>query len=679
MNIRIIAALSLILTILSARAERTAISLNRDWSFRFSHQVDARATKKVSLPHTWNAQDALSGKIDYKRGIGNYERRLMVEPQWKGKRLWLRFEGANSVADVFVNGKHTGEHRGGYSAFVMEITDKVKYGEENTILVRVNNGERLDVMPLVGDFNFYGGLYRGVSLLITEQVCINPDDFASPGVYLVQKSVDDRKAHVDADVLLANSDDIDRSVAVNIAVCDADGREVCRKEQTITIAASGNTKVTLPLDIARPHLWNGVNDPYLYTAEVTLQHDGKVIDRVVQPLGLRSITIHPQHGFLLNGKPYPLHGVCRHQDRPEIGNALRAEHHAEDMRLISQMGANAIRLAHYQHSQDFYDLADRYGMVVWAEIPFVGPGGYADKGFVDSPDFRANGEQQLSELIRQNFNHPAICMWGLFNEIKESGDNPVDYVKHLNALAHAEDTTRPTTAASNQGGKLNFITDLIAWNRYDGWYGSTHATLAQFLDATHTEHPQLCIGISEYGAGASIYHQQEELRQPVPSGYWHPENWQTYYHIENYRIIAERKFVWGSFVWNMFDFGAAHRTEGDRNGINDKGLVTFDRKTPKDAYYFYKANWNPDPMVYISERRLTERHNASPTITVFANVPQVQLVVNGKAISTQVPDSLHIATWQSVQLQPGSNTIQAIAKGSKTPLSDTINITLLTK
>ena len=268
-------------------------------------------------------------------------------------------------------------------------------------------------------------------------------------------------------------------------------------------------------------------------------------------------------------------------------------------------------------------------------------------------------------------------MWGLFNETKEVGDNPIPYVKQLNDLAHAEDPTRPTTAASNQGGGLNFITDLIARNRYDGWYGSQPSTLADFLDATHAQHPELCIGISEYGAGASIYHQQEALKQPVPSGTWHPENWQTYYHMANYRIIAERDYVWGSFVWNMFDFGAAHRTEGDRRGINDKGLVTFDRKTLKDSYYFYKANWNPEPMVYIAERRLTERHAAQQRIMVFANVPEVELRVNGKLVSRIAPDAYATAVWEGVELRPGSNEIAITSCGIETPITDTVTIALL--
>ena len=644
-------------------AQRADLLLDGGWMFRFSHQVEKSSSSPVSLPHTWNAQDALSGKIDYKRGIGNYQRKLYVRPEWKGKRLFLRFEGANSVADVFINGKHVGEHRGGYSAFVFEITDRVRYGADNQLWVRVNNGEQLDVMPLVGDFNFYGGLYRDVHLVVTEPACISLTDYASPGVYLRQTRVTPEQADVDAVVKLSNRGDA-QEVQVKLSVKDGD-REVVRAEQTVTLAARQDSEVRLPVSILKPRLWNGTADPFSYRAEVTLWADGRETDRVAQPLGLRFYRIDPAEGFFLNGKHLPLHGVCRHQDRPEIGNALRLRHHEEDIRLMREMGVNAARLAHYQQAEDMYRLTDREGIVVWAEIPFVGPGGYADKGFVDLPAFKENGQQQLRELIRQNFNHPSICVWGLFNELKEEGDNPIPYIKELNELAHQEDTTRPTTAASNQGGDMNFITDLIAWNRYDGWYGSRPSTLATFLDKTHAAHPELCIAISEYGAGASVYHQQDSLKQPVPTDYWHPENWQTYYHIENWKILAERPFVWGTFVWNMFDFGAAHRHEGDRPGINDKGLVTFDRRQKKDAFYFYKANWNPEPMVHIAGKRLRQASREVQTIQVFTNCPKVELWVNGKSCGTVVPDKYAIAEWKEVRLIPGENRIVVRSVGNK--------------
>ena len=651
-------------------AQRENILINQDWNFRFSHQVDKNSSRRVDLPHTWNAQDALSGKPDYKRGIGNYDKKLFIRSEWKGKRLFLRFEGANCVSNVFINGKQIGEHRGGYGAFIFEITDKVNYGKNNTVLVRVNNGEQLDVMPLVGDFNFYGGIYRDVHLLVTEDICISPLDYASPGVYLFQQHVGEKQAAVLARINLSNGTEHPRQATLRLQVKEGD-KVVYQADKKVTVAPHTSVQPEeMSFTLLNPRLWNGREDPFMYQTVITLVKDGKEIDKVEQPLGLRYYATDADRGFFLNGKHLPLHGVCRHQEWAEVGNALRPMHHEEDTRLMLEMGVNAIRLAHYPQATYMYDLMDRNGIVTWAEIPFVGPGGYADKGFVDQPSFRENGKEQLKEMIRQHFNHPSICFWGLFNELKENGDNPLEYIKELNVLAHQEDPTRPTTSASNQGGAINFITDNIAWNRYDGWYGATPATLASWLDKTHQAHPEIKIAISEYGAGASIYHQQDSLVQTSPGSWWHPENWQTEYHIQNWKIISERPYVWGSFVWNMFDFGAAHRTEGDRPGINDKGLVTHDRKVKKDAFYFYKANWNPEPMVYIAGRRSVNRVKPVTELQIFSNCAEVTLKVNGQIIKKMQPDGVKVCIFKDIRLKKGENNIEVSAKNGKRVITD---------
>ena len=651
-------------------AQREDKLINQDWSFRFSHQVNANAARRVDLPHTWNAQDALGGKYDYKRGIGNYTKKIFIRPEWQSKRLFLRFEGANCVSNVFVNGKHIGEHRGGYGAFVFEITDKVEYGKENTLLVRVNNGEQLDVMPLVGDFNFYGGIYRDVHLLLTDNLCISPLDYASSGVYLIQQQITDKQAAICARINLSNGTGELRKAVLRLQVNDGK-KTVYETEKEVSMIPHTDVQVeNIEFILKNPRLWNGTQDPFMYQTVVTLIKDGKELDKVEQPLGVRYYITDPDKGFFLNGKHLPLHGVCRHQERAEVGNALYPVHHEEDTRIMLDMGVNAVRLAHYPQATYMYDLMDKYGIVTWAEIPFVGPGGYADKGFVDQPSFRENGKEQLKEMIRQHYNHPSICFWGLFNELKEQGDNPVEYIKELNAMAHREDPTRPTTSASNQDGALNFITDHIAWNRYDGWYGATPATLATWLDATHKNHPEIKIAISEYGAGASIYHQQDSLVQTVPGSWWHPENWQTEYHIQNWKIINERPYVWASFVWNMFDFGAVHRMEGDRSGINDKGLVTHDRKIKKDAYYFYRANWNPEPMIYIAGRRNVNRVKPLVDVQVFSNVEEVILIVNDCQCRRMKPDSLKVCLFKEVPLRKGRNEIEVRASDSKKQLID---------
>ncbi|QIU96074.1 glycoside hydrolase family 2 protein [Bacteroides faecium] len=674
--VRLLPVVLFVLGSMAAFAQRQDISLNDNWKFRFSHQVQKGTEIRVDLPHTWNAQDALSGKIDYKRGIGNYEKELFVRPEWKGKRLFIRFEGVNNIADVFINRRHIGEHRGGYGAFIFEITGKVEYGKENSILVRVNNGEQLDIMPLVGDFNFYGGIYRDVHLLITDETCISPLDYASSGVRLIQDSVSYEYAKVRALVELSNGNTANQEVELNIRLLD--GKKVVKEEmKKVNLSGTSTMQQELVFEMNQPHLWNGRQDPFLYQAEISLSRNGKLVDCITQPLGLRFYRIDPDKGFFLNGKHLSLRGVCRHQDRSEVGNALRTQHHDEDAALMLEMGVNSVRLAHYPQATYFYDLMDKNGIIVWAEIPFVGPGGYNDKGFVDLPAFRANGKEQLKELIRQHYNHPSICVWGLFNELTEIGDNPVEYIKELNVLAHQEDATRPTTSASNQMGDLNFITDVIAWNRYDGWYGGTPADLGKWLDGMHKKHPKICIAISEYGAGASIYHQQDSLTKTIPTSWWHPENWQTYYHIENWKTISSRPYVWGSFVWNMFDFGAAHRTEGDRPGINDKGLVTFDRKVRKDAFYFYKANWNKEePMLYLAGKRNIIRSQRLQTIIAFTNQPEAELFVNGKSCGKAAADQYAVLEWKNVELQSGENEIKVVSTNKKQPLSDSFRCRL---
>lgn len=652
--------ISLSLFYLVVNAQRVEYLINENWSFRFSHQVSGKGIR-VDLPHTWNTTDALSGKIDYKRGIGNYEKDLFVKNEWKGKRLFLRFEGANTVANVFINGNHIGEHRGGYSAFVFEISDKVNYNTINKILVRVNNAEQLDVMPLVGDFNFYGGIYRDVKLLITEQLCISPLDYASPGVYLTQQKVDKSRADVLAKVILSNESAINHEAKLVLNVFN--GEQLVKSTSTlVTIGNKETSIVTLPFVITNPRLWNGRKDPFIYRVEIVLYIGSKIFDLVSQPLGLRFFHIDTNNGFYLNGEHLSLNGVCRHQDRSEIGNALHTMHHDEDLALILEMGANAVRLSHYQQASYFMNLLDKAGIVTWAEIPFVGPGGYLDKGYVDQVSFRENGKKQLIELIRQNYNHPSICFWGLFNELKEEGDNPYEYVIELNELAHKEDPTRPTTAASNREDNLNIVTDLIAWNKYDGWYKGMPVDLGIWLDKTHKNHPEFKIGISEYGAGASIYHQQDSLTKTVPDDMWHPENWQTFYHIENWKVLNARPYVWGTFIWNMFDFGATHRTEGDRIGKNDKGLVTFDRRYKKDAFYFYKTNWNRiEKTLHICEKRNVNRKSSKTNIMVFSNVGMVELFVNGVSVGKRNPDNYYTTVWDNIQLQKGRNVVEVKA------------------
>ncbi|GHT06096.1 beta-galactosidase [Bacteroidia bacterium] len=653
----------LLLGIISSWASaREVVNINRSWKFTPGYEVRKNVFTEINLPHTWNL-DALSGREDYHRGLMNYEKSIDIPASWEGKTIYLRFKGVNSVATVFVNGKCVGEHRGGYTAFVFDITKELTFGKANKLMVRVNNALQLDVMPLVGDFNMYGGIYRDVELIVTDPVHISLTDYASSGVYLIPQTISKEQAVVNAKVVLNSSHGIlaFAGMTVRVQVKDAKQKTVA---ETVTDCNDGTCPVSiLPITIAKPHFWQGTKDPYIYKVETTLMRAGKEIDRVTEHLGIRYYNVDPNKGFFLNDEHVQLRGVCRHQDRAMIGNALYSENHREDMAIMQEMGVNAVRLSHYPQDKEMYDLCDEYGFVVWAEIPFIGPGGYRDKGFVDLQSFNDNGKQQLLEMIHQNYNHPSICFWGLFNELNEQGDNPGDYVRELNDLAHATDPTRKTTAATNISAELNKITDVMAWNNYFGWYGSKPSAIGTWADRTHAEYPNTPVGISEYGAGASFYHQQDSLKQPAANSYWHPENWQTYFHEEHWKAINTRPFLWGTFVWNMFDFGAAHRTEGEIKGVNDKGLVSFDRHLRKDAFYFYKANWNTaDAFVYIAERRATNRSIPEQQIKVYSNQAEVELFVNGRSLGKKRGD--YGTFIYDVTLISGKNTI--VARGGKT-------------
>ncbi len=662
----------IILSTASGSAQRTYKLINDNWKFTYGYEVKRNVFERIDLPHTWNAIDAHSGELDYYRGLGNYEKDVYIDEAWKNKRLFLKFYGVNTIANVFINGQHIGEHRGGYTAFIYELTDKVQYGHKNTIMVRANNAPQLDIMPLLGDFNFYGGIYRNVELILGDQALISPLDYASSGLYLTQKKVTRAQAEVEALVKISNPKQLS-GLYLTLKVINEESVVI---EKKVSIDPS-QQDVKIPLTINKPRLWNGIKDPFMYKVEVRLT-DGKTVnDNITQTLGLRYYHVDPDKGFFLNGEHLALHGVCRHQDRALVGNALRQEHHDEDLVIMQEMGANAIRLSHYPNAPYVYNMLDKAGFISWSEIPFVGPGGYRDKGFVDQESFKNNGKQQLVEMIRQQYNHPSICFWGLYNELKTSGDNPIPYVKELQRLAEAEDPSRITTAASNtENHQLQEITDLIAWNRYFGWYRGAPKDIGPWLDKVHSERPEFKIGLSEYGAGGSPFHHENDLIKPKATGRWHPESWQAHYHEEYWKVIDQRPYIWGTFIWNMFDFGAVHRSEGEVIGQNDKGLVTIDRRIKKDVFYFYKANWNTeDKFTYICERRFDIRNTAQTSVRVYSNCEEVELIVNGVS-QGKLEGEYGIFPWKDIALTKGKNTIKTIGLSGKETYTDSCVWTL---
>lgn len=636
---------------------REVISLNAGWTFtptrsagmmRFAPRGNAPAT--IDLPHTWNAEDFMNDG-GYRRGWGTYSKRMEIPEDYRGKRVFIKFEGAGSMAIVMVNNRLVGEHRGPYNTFTFELTPYLRFGTANSLTVLCNNEPQFDIAPQGGDFNLYGGLYRDVWMIVTDEACISPLYYGSNGVLIHQNMVNEKRAELTVDVHLSSSAGYD-GCEVCFTLEDASGKVVAEKKST----RINNDRAVCSLGLDTPHLWDGKEDPYLYKAVTVLKKDGKEIDRVEEMTGFRYFWIDKEKGFFLNGRHLKLQGVCRHQDWGDLAVALKQENHLADYDLFDEIGANALRLAHYPQAKFMFQEADRRGYIVWEEIPFVG-------GYVETQAFDDNLRLQLKEMILQNYNHPSICFWGLYNEIHGDFDA---ITGDLNVLAHELDPGRLTVAATDQEGTYTTIPDAIGWNKYFGWYYDTVSDFGPFLDDWHARFPDARIGISEYGGGGSkIMHvakygpEDEKDVRATSRARMHPEEKQTYIHIHDWKTIAERDYVWGSFVWNMFDFASSMRQEGDTNNQNDKGLVTRDRQTRKDAFYFYKANWNKDAKtVHLCSKNYTERKEDTTDVIVFTTAPSAKLYVNGKQIGgTARPDAFKTVCWPSVKLAKGENKV----------------------
>ncbi len=656
------------LTSYAARSHREVININKGWSFSYGWQFSHRSElgELVNIPHTWNL-DALSGIANYYRGLGNYLRELDIKASWRsGKKVYLRFEGVSQSAEVYVNGRRVGAHQGGYTAFGFDITPYLNFDGVNTLWVRVNNAQNLDLMPLSGNFNIYGGIYRNVELIVTPAVHISHTQYATSGVRVTQKLVSNQKAVVD---VVAEIEGMSSSVVnVQFKLKDSAGNSIDSLQRNVKIGISGRVNANWALTIHNPKLWHGTIDPHRYRIEVVTESSsggrGVAIasrDSVCQYFGLRNIEVSAQNEFLLNGKKYPIRGVTKFQDYALLGSAIYPEEDIRDMELIAEMGVNALRLVHYPHSEHFIELCDKVGIIVWSEIPFIGPGEYRNTGFNNSTLFRDNGILQLQEMLAQQYNNPSVVFIGLFNEIAQRGDDPLQYIRQLNMVAKDESGGRLTVAASNQNGEINFVTDLIGFNQYLGWKEGMPNDIDRWAQSVRGEWPRLKVALSEYGAGASIYQHEIPATRPVVDSYWHPEEWQTAFHEEYLRTISKGYF-WGTFASSMFDWGAAHLRLGNRPGISDMGLVTFDRASKKDAFYLYKANWNSDEsFVHITSKRYVDRAGLSQDIKVISPSDSVTLVVNGKEVATLGNSGVGTFTFTGCKMERGENTIKALS------------------
>jgi len=666
-----------------AAAPRVDVELNSDWRFQRGEggadanlpseaSMNEAGWQSISLPHCWGWEEAQQGK-QYYRGPGWYWRQVSVEKLAAGRRYFLRFEAAGSVADVYFNGKSLGQHRGAFGAFCFEITKQLSSTGTNSLAVRVSNAAEPDVTPLSGDFPVYGGLYRSVHLIETDDECFTLTDHASSGVAWLQSSVSAEQAVLNVTTEISNGTKRDQAGTLIAKIVDADGREVARAEQRITLKPSVTAPFPIQVTVQKPHLWNGRKDPYLYRAIVELRSGDTVRDSVEQPLGLRSYYVDPDKGFFLNGQPYHLHGVNRHQDRPDKGWAISQADQDEDIALIKEIGATVLRCSHYEQSDYFYSQCDKAGILVWAELSQVDKIG-------GTPEFEETSRNQLIDLIRQNINHPSIFVWSLFNELRTTSPDPHRELQDLNIVAHGEDPTRPTIAATCTAElpQMNKIPDLLGWNVYYGWY-SDWGPLSEY-DSMRAGYRYTSRSggycVSEYGAGANINQHEENPAKPKNDGQWHPEEYQGILHEKAWEELKSAPYIWGTFVWCMFDFTSYWRHEGGVVGRNDKGLVTADRKTKKDAFYFYKANWSEEPVLYLTSRRYTERTNAVTNVKIYSNATQAELLVNGDSQGTRTNDGNGVILWHDVKLNAGANAIEARAQRDGKALTDSCTWTL---
>ena len=641
MNKRVLSLTLLLacLGLMTMQAEgRKVESFNSGWSFKKApaeKELAINAPKwdkgwsEVEIPHTWNAKDMQVQANSFYEGTAYYKKQYFFPAELKDKRVFLRFEGVGSCAEVFVNGMLATSHKGGYSAFACEISPLLKAGEENEIIVKADNKSRPDVIPVNHNlFGVYGGIYRPVWLVVTEPCNISVTDCASPGVYVTQKNVSKKQADVKVKVKLDNGTLQPVPVTLQNTIYDQEGKQVATHSQSFELSAQGEQAYESSFTIKKPTLWQGRENPYLCKVVSRLIKDGQVIDEMVQPLGLRKYEIVAGKGFYLNGEKYPMYGVTRHQDWWGLGSALKNENHDFDLATIMDVGATTVRFAHYQQSDYLYSRCDSLGLIIWAEIPFVNrvTGQEAE-----------NCRNQLREMIRQSFNHPSIYVWGLHNEVYQPHQYTKELTQSLHDLAKTEDPDRYTVSVNGYGHMehpVNLVADIQGMNRYFGWYEKKIQDIKPWVENLEKEYPHQKLMLTEYGADANLNHQTEYLGDALNwTKEFYPETFATKTHEYQWSVIAAHPYIIASYLWNTFDFCAPMWVRGGVPARNMKGLVTFDRKIKKDSYFWYKANWSKEPVLYLTQRRNWDREKKETSVTVYSNIGTPKVYLNGKELT----------------------------------------------
>lgn len=667
-------------------------NINAGWKFNKSDVPNSQlisfvdtSWENVNLPHTWNAFDGQDGGNNYYRGICWYRKHITIPASYSGKIIYLKIGAANLISSIYINGIHIGDHKGGYTAFMFDITQNVLLGRENIIAVKVNNSKDIICPPMDADFTFDGGITRNVELITANQAHINPNEvilnnftvdavsIAQSGIILKQSNVSESSANLKLIAKIKNSSLTDETFILEYKLKNAAGDIIKTMSDSKSIPANDTITSIIETTVTSPHLWDGLNDPYLYKVEVNLKVNGVIVDNSLQPLGFRYFSIDPDKGFFLNGKSYPLRGISFHDSKINKGHAVSDFDRKETIDLLRETGCNYFRLAHYPHGDFTYNYLDSLGIICWTEIPVINKEGINSD---ENKIYTKSAVSQMYELIRQQYNHPCVLFWGLCNEVNARATfSPFNTVSILNQVVKSEDNYRLTTLAADQiNHKTNFIPDLFSTNRYDGWYTNTISGFATIMDDLHARNPTSKIGVSEYGCGGNPLQHEYPTSQPATSnGPWHPEEYQNLFHETYLSAIKTRPYFWSTSIWVGIDFPSDGRAEGSHPGINDKGLINFDRTIKKDIFYLYKANWNKkDKFVYITSRRYVKRVGLSNTVRIYSNCKSVKLNVNGKLLPA-LTSSDHIFLWDNVQMKRGNNHIIAIGSINKIEYHDSVD------
>lgn len=625
---------------------REIYSLNNDWRFFFKEENSSDNARYINLPHTWNL-DALTGVGTYKQTTASYLRELYIPTEWSNKRLFLRFHGVQSVADVFINGEHVGEHRGGWTAFTFEITDKVRFEGDNLLHVMVSNAFQNDILPTSTDMNLYGGIYRDVELIVTEQTTVTPMFYGTDGVMITQRSVS--RERVDAEAVVYLTSTTIPTCNVTLSVVGPDGYVTVKKSLR---AKTDGKAVTIPFAFETPELWNP-SSPKLYDIYVIAD-----ADTVKIRTGFRKIEVTPEKRFMLNGRSLQIKGVSLHHDRTIVGSALTTQHSAEDVAMIRDMGANALRSITAPHAQHLYDYCDEQGVLVWIDFPLTQSPFLSDIPYLSTHRFEDNGRLQVREIIAQNYNHPSVVMWGVFSLLKPRGERMLEFVREINSLTKKLDPTRPTVACSNQDGDINFITDLIVWQQSLGWERGKIADLKIWQELLASKWSHLCQAVA-YGAGRTDIEPTDVAAQTKFHDGHTSAIWQRSFHEGYVAKLADNKLFWGVWLNNMFDFGSVRHS----SGINQAGLVEMDHRTPKDTYYLYRALWNnSSPTLHLKGKSHQYRSRSNHKVKFYSSIAEPLLLINGDTVKTT---SVGPCQYESDVLQLRGHNIIEISAAEK--------------